>query len=103
MAWYNDENVIFLGLMKREYDKVKLHATLINTRYRKDNEKDSSGSRSRDRNKHSKRISFDARPILEKFVNFDFGQQQLNLIHLSHRFSVDEKGYYKSEYAISCI
>ena len=33
---FSVDNVVVSGLMRREYDRVKLHLTLINTLFRKD-------------------------------------------------------------------
>jgi len=65
--------------MKREYDKVKLHATLLNTIFRKD-EGDLG-----DRLLIKERESFDARQVLETWGSFSFGRVQLSEIHLSQR------------------
>lgn len=74
------------GLMKKEHDNVKLHATLLNSRYRRE--------RSPMKGKRPKRIAFDAKPILEKYGDYDFGKQEFNSIHLSDIASVDKNGYY---------
>jgi len=49
------------GLMKREYDRIKFHVTLMNTLFRKD--KNDVG----DKNEESVRESFDGRTLLELF------------------------------------
>lgn len=87
------------GLMKKEREHVKLHATLINTRHRK---ADESGSSSGSKDRRPKRISFDARPIMAKYSDFEFGSFTLDSIHLSHRFSSDSTGYYEPIHKISC-
>lgn len=74
--------------MKKDYDFVKLHATLINSRYRKDTNDDSN------RDRYRKRLSFDARPILRKYKDYYFGIQPLTMLHLSDRLTVDKSGYY---------
>lgn len=85
------------GIVKSERDYVKLHATLINTRKRKG--KEDSGFK-----KRPKRVAFDARPILDKFENFEFGEQVLESIHISERSATDtETGFYKAIHKISCI
>lgn len=47
-------------------------------------------------NKQSKRSKrFDARHILEKYANYDFGSQELNEIHIAIMKSKDSDGFYK--------
>lgn len=87
------------GIVKSEKDYVKLHATLINTRKRKGQEDSGSGNR----NRLPKRIAFDARPILDKFENFEFGERVFESIHISDRSATDETGFYKAVHKISCI
>ena len=75
------------GLSKRQYDVVKLHATVINTLMRKD--------QSNSANQDKERESFDARNVLKEFGDFDFGYYTLKEIHLSVRFSSNNTGYYE--------
>lgn len=90
------------GLMQREYDRVKLHATVMNTLFRKD----SSGTDER-RNfsgKGSKaRESFDATNVLKKFGNYRFGEFQVSSIHLSQRHNFGSDGYYKCAGAVPLV
>lgn len=84
------------GLAKKQYDRVKLHATVMNTLFRQDTSgmNDEKQSKSRDF-KDRDRESFDARQILKNFGDFDFGILSLNEIHISIRFSSDSKtGFY---------
>ena len=55
------------GLMKREYDRVKLHATVMNTKQRDDAEGQTPAKKSRSDvpPRFKKRISFDARKIMK--------------------------------------
>lgn len=76
------------GLMKKDYEHVKLHATLLNTRYRRDPSPEKRNQR------FTKRKSFDARTILEKFGEFEFGLQGLETVQLSNRSTVGPDGYY---------
>lgn len=71
-------------MSKREFDRdnVKLHATLITTKYAED-----------DANK--RKLRFDARKILEQFSDYEFGSFEMNDIHLAICKSKDEDGYYK--------
>jgi activating signal cointegrator complex subunit 1 len=91
------EKFVDSGLSKRQYDKVKLHATVMNSLMRQD----SSGMSSARMTSNNKfvdrdRESFDARNILKLFGDFDFGIYTLNEIHLSLRFSAsNQDGYYE--------
>ncbi|XP_051529588.1 activating signal cointegrator 1 complex subunit 1-like [Myxocyprinus asiaticus] len=82
------------GLMEREWDKVKIHATVMNTLFRKDPSAEVKGTSGRQNIKD--RESFDARNILQMFGEFDFGAFELNSVHLSQRYSTDSTGYYSS-------
>lgn len=75
------------GLCKRQYDSVKIHATVMNTLKRADNRPDATVK--------AERESFDARNILAKFGDYDFGTYDLEEIHLSLRYSVASDGYYE--------
>ncbi|KAM3913762.1 activating signal cointegrator 1 complex subunit 1 [Leptodactylus fuscus] len=80
------------GLMLKDWDRVKLHATVMNTLFRRDplaEERISSG-----RFGQRERESFDARNVLKLFDKFYFGEISLDTVHLSQRFSVDGSGYY---------
>ena len=85
------------GIISRQYDRVKLHLTLMNTLFRKedtggiaDNEV---GSSKRDR--RPPRESLDARKILEIFGERKFCTLPLTEVHLSQRRSKKtEEGYY---------
>ncbi|KAJ8916100.1 hypothetical protein NQ315_004466 [Exocentrus adspersus] len=69
------------GLARRQYDKVKLHVTLMNTRYRNADEKPE---------------KFDARKILDQYENYCFGSVEFNSIQLSVRFTSGDDKYYDS-------
>jgi activating signal cointegrator complex subunit 1 len=90
------------GLAKRsKSNNVKLHVTLMNTRFLSIAEEGSSVDK--DPHKH-KRMSFDARPILEseKYLNFDFGVADLKEIHVSVRYTSNPKdGFYNSSARIN--
>lgn len=81
------------GLVRTYQDNVKLHMTLINTKYRKE-----SGSPKKKR--WVKRQSFDATTIVAKYKDFCFGECPLDAIHLSLMGSVGDDGFYE---AISVI
>lgn len=77
------------GITSRQYDRVKLHLTLINSLFRKDENgisENESGSRS-GTPKPDQRETFDARPIFKKFGNRNFGKFRISEIHLSQRRS----------------
>ncbi|XP_027344420.1 uncharacterized protein LOC113856670 isoform X2 [Abrus precatorius] len=62
--------------------KLKLHATVMNSRHRK-------------RKKRTRKVdSFDARGIFKQYGSEDWGQYLIREAHLSQRFSFDENGYY---------
>eukprot|EP00088_Acartia_fossae_P009505 TRINITY_DN14616_c0_g1_i1.p1 TRINITY_DN14616_c0_g1~~TRINITY_DN14616_c0_g1_i1.p1 ORF type:complete len:356 (+),score=78.36 TRINITY_DN14616_c0_g1_i1:43-1110(+) len=78
------------GLMKREYDRIKFHVTLMNTLFRKD--KTDVG----DKNDPENRESFDARTILNLYSERRFGKVDISEIHLSQRRAGrrSAEGYY---------
>ncbi|CAJ2661192.1 unnamed protein product [Trifolium pratense] len=62
--------------------RLKLHATVMNSRHRK-------------RTKWKRNVdSFDARSIFKQYGSEDWGQYLIREAHLSKRFSFDENGYY---------
>lgn len=65
--------------------KLKLHVTLMNTKYRKRKK----GKR------FSKQIPFDARQILIKYGLQDWGEHRIVEAHLSQRSAFGEDGYYR--------
>ena len=80
------ESFIEEGLSEKQYDRVKLHCTLMNTLFR----------RSDDGQRKQERTSFDASRILTKYQDFEFGNLTLDAIHLSKRGSFSDSGYYFS-------
>lgn len=68
------------GLARRQYDRVKLHVTLMNTRFR---------------NVDEKQENFDAGQILEQFRDYRFGFVVFDNIHLSVRFTSGDDQYYE--------
>ncbi|XP_053306043.1 activating signal cointegrator 1 complex subunit 1 [Spea bombifrons] len=84
------------GLMLKEWDRIKLHATVMNTLFRKDPLAEERNSIPSGKPSQRERESFDARNVLKHFDSFYFGELNLNTIHLSQRFSVDSSGYYAS-------
>lgn len=74
---------------------VKLHATIMNTRHRRGDGREEEQSLAAKKPLQEKRVTFDGRPVLEKFGEADFGEQRLEVLQLSQRQKVDEKtGYY---------
>ncbi|XP_044751565.1 activating signal cointegrator 1 complex subunit 1-like [Coccinella septempunctata] len=77
------------GLCREYSENVKLHVTLMNTKYRKK----AVGS---PRKKLFKRETFDATQIMEHFKDYYFGVAAFNTIHLSLMSSVGKDGFYES-------
>jgi hypothetical protein len=80
---------------KDEKEKgVKLHATLLNTKYRKQDKKEE--------DEEKERLPIDASAILKgSLAEFQFGEIKLSDIQLSDRAQLNNNGYWKSECAIS--
>lgn len=75
------------GLMQPRNDHVKLHVTLINSLFKDESlQDDSKGGR----------VKFDARKILKKYENHNFGSITLKEIHLSQRYSTACDGFYEA-------
>ena len=84
------------GFIQQKTDNVKLHVTLINSRFGDSDdaiEKDDEKSRDHIRNQ---RKTFDASKILKKYIDFHFGSMQVKEIHLSQRYSKASNGYYEA-------
>ncbi|XP_040218250.1 activating signal cointegrator 1 complex subunit 1-like [Rana temporaria] len=84
------------GLMLKEWDRVKLHATVMNTLFRRDPLAEERSTVSPGRPGQRERESFDARNVLKIFDKFCFGEVELDMVYLSQRFSTDSSGYYTS-------
>ncbi|XP_010741501.3 activating signal cointegrator 1 complex subunit 1 [Larimichthys crocea] len=93
------EHFASAGLMVREWDRVKLHGTVMNTLFRKDSTGEDTGGPGRQTT--SEREAFDARNILKKFGAHHFGDFELNTVLLSQRYSTDCAGYYSSAGSIT--
>ncbi|XP_051795013.1 activating signal cointegrator 1 complex subunit 1 isoform X1 [Acanthochromis polyacanthus] len=93
------EHFVSTGLMTREWDRVKLHGTVMNTLFRKDSTVEDTGGTGRQAT--SEREAFDARNILKKFGAYCFGGFELNTVLLSQRYSTDSTGYYSSAGSIN--
>lgn len=96
-----NENFIARGLARREFerDNVKMHMTLINTKYDKANETDGDDTTSKHR-QQKVRATFDARSILETYENHQFGNQDINEIQLCLMHSNGCDGFYQSSTSI---
>lgn len=91
------DTFVSAGLMKREYDCVKLHATVMNSKLRDDAygaETSTKSGRGDAAPRFKKRISFDARKVISSFEDFSFGEYHLDTIHLSTRGVFDSQGHY---------
>nr|CAI5854510.1 unnamed protein product [Callosobruchus analis] len=66
------------GLARRQYDRVKLHATLMNTTFR---------------NVEEKRENFDATNIMKNYATYHFGSIPFQGIHLSIRYTGKDDYY----------
>ncbi|KAJ8013563.1 hypothetical protein DPEC_G00031060 [Dallia pectoralis] len=86
------DHFVSTGLMVREWDRVKLHGTVMNTLFRKDASADTSGRRTN----MKERRAFDARNILKRFGSYHFGELELNAVQISQRYSTDCAGFYTS-------
>ncbi|XP_058477106.1 activating signal cointegrator 1 complex subunit 1 [Solea solea] len=93
------EHFVSVGLMVREWDRVKLHGTVMNTLFRKDSTVEDTGGAGR--HTVSDREAFDARNILKKFGAYGFGEFELKNVLLSQRYSTDCTGYYSSAGSVS--
>lgn len=86
------ENFYRRGLLRKQYDGVKLHVTLMNSLFRKS---DGFTQQKSDAKVPKNRLSFDASSILENYNNYFFGKIVLDKIHLSIRFTTGENQYYE--------
>lgn len=91
----------FTGLARREFDRnsVKMHMTLINTKYSNKNESNDDDIASKHRQQKVKAY-FDARTIIETYANYEFGTQSINEIHLCLIHSVACDGFYQTTTSI---
>ncbi|XP_029464890.1 activating signal cointegrator 1 complex subunit 1 isoform X2 [Rhinatrema bivittatum] len=90
------ERFLNSGLMLKEWERVKLHATVMNTLFRRDPSAEERSSTASGKPGPRERESFNARNILKNFENFVFGELDLNTVHISQRYSTDNSGYYAS-------
>ena len=64
--------------MPRQFDRVKLHMTVLNTIFRKDDQEV-------EVEQQQNRETLDARRLLQLYGDFPFGSMDLKEIHLSQR------------------
>ncbi|XP_078055609.1 activating signal cointegrator 1 complex subunit 1 [Mustelus asterias] len=95
------ERFVASGLMEKEWDKVKLHATLMNTLFRRDPTVEGRANATPGKQNLRERESFDARNVLKKYENYHFGEVELDSVHISQRFSTDASGFYTSSGTIN--
>uniref|UniRef100_A0A0N8C0X7 Activating signal cointegrator 1 complex subunit n=1 Tax=Daphnia magna TaxID=35525 RepID=A0A0N8C0X7_9CRUS len=72
------------GLLDRQYDHVKLHATIMNSLFKVKDDSENDPVRS----------TFNARPILENWKDYNFGTVMVDEIHLSQRYSTSQSTKY---------
>eukprot|EP00747_Dinoflagellata_sp_TGD_P082957 gnl/TRDRNA2_/TRDRNA2_161903_c0_seq1.p1 gnl/TRDRNA2_/TRDRNA2_161903_c0~~gnl/TRDRNA2_/TRDRNA2_161903_c0_seq1.p1 ORF type:complete len:392 (-),score=85.06 gnl/TRDRNA2_/TRDRNA2_161903_c0_seq1:92-1207(-) len=86
----SQQNLMFQRLLSSDGSnaEIKLHATLMNTKYSKTNWRDD-GSR-------GDRETFDASVLMERFGQVDFGTVQLKELQLSCLDEMGDDGYYRS-------
>ena len=86
------------NLMTQQYDRVKIHATVMNTLFRRDNcGTDAPMLRGSDQDRRpvrKDRESFDAQRIFRSFGDYEFGDHSIAEVHLSTRYSTGPDGYY---------
>ncbi len=86
------------GLMKKQFEKVKLHATVMNSLCRVDANDSSENefNQQKQAGERSPRESFDARNVLKLFGDYDFGEYIINQLDISIRFTAEPNGYYQA-------
>lgn len=95
--WFKDCEPRFLQANFDHVENIKLHVTLLNSRFRKGEEIGEEDVQSpRQSPRQNPRRTFDAREILKHFGDFDFGQVSVKEIHISQRFSTGLDGFYQS-------
>ena len=84
------------GLMKKQFERVKLHATVMNSLCRVDanDENENEFSQQNTRGNKSSRESFDARNILKYFGDYEFGRHVINQLDISIRYTADKNRFY---------
>ncbi|XP_052272061.1 activating signal cointegrator 1 complex subunit 1-like isoform X6 [Dreissena polymorpha] len=81
------------GLMQRDYERVKLHVTVMNTLFRKDPTGTTEARQPREKGR-KERESFSAVQLLKKFGDYKFGSHTVDTVHISQRHRTGPQGYY---------
>ncbi|XP_039280349.1 activating signal cointegrator 1 complex subunit 1 isoform X2 [Nilaparvata lugens] len=76
------------GVLEKEHEKVKMHITLMNTSFLKDD-------------RDSKKVTINAVPIIDAFGFYNFGEVTIDTIHLSQKGAYSATGYYKSSLVLN--
>ncbi|KAK7486498.1 hypothetical protein BaRGS_00022299 [Batillaria attramentaria] len=88
------DKFVSANLMQQQYERVKLHITVMNTLFRKDPSGEAAPRPQHGRGPPRERESFNASSVLKNFGTFDFGTYHVNRVELSQRYSTGEDGYY---------
>lgn len=90
--------------MNKDHDRdnVKLHVTLINSKYRSQSTQSSEADDTTQLSRKT-RETFDGSQILQKYADYDFGVVELKYLHLSQRHTLDLDGYYQPTFVMSCL
>ncbi|XP_038051145.1 activating signal cointegrator 1 complex subunit 1-like [Patiria miniata] len=98
------DRFVSAGLMQRDYDRVKIHVTLINTLFRKEPDAEDGSKRVKGRREGGAervREAFDATRILNEFPDYSFGDCLISSVQISQRGSYGCDGYYLQVGSIS--
>ncbi|RZF42213.1 hypothetical protein LSTR_LSTR004362 [Laodelphax striatellus] len=76
------------GVMEKQHEKVKMHITLMNTSFLKDD-------------RELKNVTINAVPIIDAFGYYNFGEMTIDTIHLSQKGAYSTSGYYKSSLVLN--
>ncbi|XP_076034547.1 activating signal cointegrator 1 complex subunit 1 [Oratosquilla oratoria] len=79
------------GLVNCQYERVKLHVTVMNSKFVVDRDDSCNPDEKVDK---TERESFDARQIIEEYGEFYFGELEVNEIHMSLRYSSTSDRFY---------
>ncbi|KPJ06475.1 Activating signal cointegrator 1 complex subunit 1 [Papilio machaon] len=87
----------FMRINEYGRDRVKLHVTLLNSKYKsKSTNNDETSTTGR-----NVKEAFDGSEILNKFVDYDFGVTEITNIHLSQRKTFGADGYYQPTFVVT--
>ncbi|XP_076454067.1 activating signal cointegrator 1 complex subunit 1-like [Babylonia areolata] len=97
------DRFLSLHLMQRQFERVKLHITVMNTLFRKDPSGASAPRLQGMRAAPRDRESFNAASILKRFEQFEFGPLPVDRVELSQRYSTGPDGYYQSSGSLKLL